>query len=149
MPNVWCFLFEAQQMVVDWLKGFKVMLAIIILKTCEDFGSIIATKATNVPLDKSSGGFSLMKFHIFLRRINICIYNNCKLLVSHLLCKVFHFVVNVQFGQMICDFFDNQTSWKNSSQVICWSFISFLFLLCNFQSKSNSFLQPSFDCMWT
>jgi len=49
LPNVWCFHFGAQQMVVDWLKGFKVVLTIVMWKTCEDFCSIVFTRLLTFP----------------------------------------------------------------------------------------------------
>jgi hypothetical protein len=50
-------------MVVDWFKGFKVVLAIIIWKTCEDFCNIVGTRLLMLPWTSQVVDFSLMKFH--------------------------------------------------------------------------------------
>ncbi len=63
-------------MVVDWLRGFKVVLEIIFWKTCEDIGGPAVARLLMLPWASQVVNFKNESSQVF-RRINICFCGNC------------------------------------------------------------------------
>lgn len=69
-------------MVVDWLRGFKVVLDIIFWKTCEDIGGPVVARLLMLPWTSQVVNFKDESSQVF-RQINICFCGNCRLLINH------------------------------------------------------------------